>query len=137
MKITKTQLKKIIKEELGRVLNEASRRPRPGQPIVPCEEQPNSERYTEPTITIGDHTIEWVGWGYVYPERREGYEAIFKINGKPFYVQNHENAGESPIDGPGAAIQIDGRIDDPEMDMLDLECWVIKMFELYPPQSEV
>ena len=72
MKITKSQLKQIIKEELGRVLNEASRPPRPGQPIVPCEDQPNSERYAEPTITIGDYTIEWVGWGYVYPERREG-----------------------------------------------------------------
>jgi hypothetical protein len=131
MKITKTQLKKIIKEELGRVLNEASRRPRPGQPIVPCEEQPNSERYTEPTITIGDSTIEWVGWGYVYPARRKGYESVFKINGKTEGYINHELRGESPLDGSGAAEQIG--VSYPEIDMLDLECWATKMFELYPP----
>ena len=131
MKITKSQLKLIIKEELGRVLNEASRPPRPGQPISRCEDP----RYTEPTITIGDYTLEWKGRKTSQYRDEPYHTAIFMINGEEEEIIDSESAGRTPIDGPSAALQLGASY--PEIDTLDLECWVTKMLEVDPPQSEI
>jgi hypothetical protein len=127
MKITRSQLKQIIKEELGKALNEASGRPRPGQPMVPCEDQPNSKRYTKPTIVIGDYTLEWKGRKTSKYRDEDYHTATFMINGEEEEIIDHESAGKSPV-GPSAALQLGASY--PEIDTLDLECWVTKMFEI-------